>query len=387
MIGFVVFAMLCSFAVGRLSTRHYRRDIISATGRRQQLRILALEVKNLRYKLSAQPRRATRRTSPAEVKLIRRRPCLNIWIKWILSLIYRIYPWAMSYSSFKPETIINWLHQRSRRKHADKIAEGKKRGRPPTPNYIVEAVLRIARECPDYGAAKISGMIKSDLEFTICKKSVIAILRKNGIKPRKKTRRRNPVQNQGWQTLLANHVVWAMDFKTTFDPRGNMIYILNIVDHTRRKLVWSRATYTPCTQWVTQQLREVVGWDEPPYALIFDRDSSFLPVARKTLPSMGIKPVRIGYKCPWHNGVVERFNRTLQEELLDAVLPINVRHMNWLLSKYQEYYNTTRPHMANGGYPPELPQPTADSGVIYGRRKIESVKWLGGLHKSYRWVA
>ncbi|WP_366522212.1 integrase core domain-containing protein [Rhodoferax sp.] len=35
--------------------------------------------------------------------------------------------------------------------------------------------------------------------------------------------------------------------------------------------------------------------------------------------------------CPWLNGVVERFNRTLTEELLKHIIPISVQHLNRLL--------------------------------------------------------
>jgi len=43
--------------------------------------------------------------------------------------------------------------------------------------------------------------------------------------------------------------------------------------------------------------------------------------------------------------------------------------------------------MANGGYPPVLPgQPVNDSVYSGEATKIETVKWLGGLHNSYRWA-
>jgi len=31
-----------------------------------------------------------------------------------------------------------------------------------------------------------------------------------------------------------------------------------------------------------------------------DRDSIFLPIVKQPLPAMGIKTIRIAYKCPWH---------------------------------------------------------------------------------------
>ena len=107
---------------------------------------------------------------------------------------------------------------------------------------------------------------------------------------------------------------------------------------------------------------------------------------------MDIKPIRIGYKCPWQNGVVERFHRTLDEDLLRYVQPLNDRHLNRLLVEFRAYYNTARPHMANGVEPPILPDlsdnPAANDPAFFKTpRKLERKQWLGGLHSSYRWAA
>ncbi|MDP2812751.1 MAG: integrase core domain-containing protein [bacterium] len=47
---------------------------------------------------------------------------------------------------------------------------------------------------------------------------------------------------------------------------------------------------------------------------------------------------------PNDNAHLERFNRTLQEELLDS-LPNNVEIINQVLPKYLQYYNTERLHL------------------------------------------
>nr|WP_242518574.1 integrase core domain-containing protein [Thiorhodovibrio winogradskyi] len=107
---------------------------------------------------------------------------------------------------------------------------------------------------------------------------------------------------------------------------------------------------------------------------------------------MGITPIRIGYKCPWQNGIVERFHRTLDEDLLRYVQPLNDRHLNRLLVEFRAYYNTARPHMANGVEPPILPDltdnPAANDPEFFKTpRKLLRKQWLGGLHSSYRWAA
>ena len=66
---------------------------------------------------------------------------------------------------------------------------------------------------------------------------------------------------------------------------------MNLIDHGRRVLHWSRATYQPTAAWVAQQLRNAfMDLDVLPEAIVMDRDSTFLPIIKQTLPAMGIKP-------------------------------------------------------------------------------------------------
>jgi hypothetical protein len=107
---------------------------------------------------------------------------------------------------------------------------------------------------------------------------------------------------------------------------------------------------------------------------------------------MGIKTIRIGYKCPWQNALVERLHRTLTDEPLRHLQPVDDRHMNRLLDQFREYYNRARPHTANGVGPPMLSEVTNNPAVhdpdfFKAPRKLMRRKWLGGLHSSYRWAA
>ena len=158
-------------------------------------------------------------------------------------------------------------------------------------------------------------------------------------------------------------------------------------------LHWSRATYNPTSEWVAQQLRNaVMDMDDLPEAIVMDRDNIFRPLVKQTLPNMGIKPVRIGYKCPWQNAVVERFHRTLDDELLRYVQPLNDRHLNRLLIEFRKYYHTARPHMACGAEPPIIPSvanipAVNDPDFFTTPGNLARQKWLGRLHSSYRWAA
>lgn len=377
--------------VGRFCVRRYRHDRIAWAQRRLQLKVLTLELKSLRSKVvSAQGLR----TPPAKRRLVHKLPTLQWWQRRLIAWLRLHFPWLTRFMRFSPGTYIRWLQAKSRNGHAMKIAEGKSRGRPPTPQFVVDAIVAIKRDNPRYSAGHIARMISGgELKFRISKQTVAQILKAHGFKPRPKGKRPPREEEPGWLTTLYNQHVMAIDFKNTLDLAGNTMAVLNLIDHGRRVLHWSRATYNPSAEWVAQQLRNAfMDLDELPEAIVMDRDSIFLPIVKQTLPAMGIKTIRIGYKCPWQNAVVERFHRTLADELLRDVQPVNDRHLNRLLVEFRKYYNTARPHMACGTEPPVLPDVTNnpaanDPDFFKTPRKLMRQKWLGGLHSSYRWAA
>jgi transposase InsO family protein len=56
--------------------------------------------------------------------------------------------------------------------------------------------------------------------------------------------------------------------------------------------------------------------------------------------------------CPWQNGKVERFNRTLQVEWAYRQAFRNNAERAAALAPWLEHYNTGRRHTALGGLPP-----------------------------------
>ena len=56
--------------------------------------------------------------------------------------------------------------------------------------------------------------------------------------------------------------------------------------------------------------------------------------------------------CPWQNGKVERFNRTLQVEWAYRRIYLTNTERTLALAPWLEFYNTCRRHSAIGGLPP-----------------------------------
>ena len=70
------------------------------------------------------------------------------------------------------------------------------------------------------------------------------------------------------------------------------------------------------------------------------------------IATLGARHVFIRPHCPWQNGKVERFNRTLQIEWAYRQIFLSNDDRTAALVPWLEFYNTERRHSAIGGLPP-----------------------------------
>ena len=71
-----------------------------------------------------------------------------------------------------------------------------------------------------------------------------------------------------------------------------------------------------------------------------------------TLADLGARHLFIKEHCPWQNGKVERFNRTLQTEWAYAQIFTSNDDRTAALAPWLHTYNHHRRHHALGGHPP-----------------------------------
>ncbi len=62
----------------------------------------------------------------------------------------------------------------------------------------------------------------------------------------------------------------------------------------------------------------------------------------------GVKHIRIQPGKPAQNGIIERFNRTYREDILDAELFENLEHARQISYDWLADYNANRPHQSLG---------------------------------------
>jgi transposase InsO family protein len=87
-------------------------------------------------------------------------------------------------------------------------------------------------------------------------------------------------------------------------------------------------------------------------ALMTDNAWAYRWSLREVAAALGTRQIFIRPRCPWQNGKVERYNRTLQTEwAYRQVFTTNDARCT-ALAPWLEYYNNRRRHSAIGGKPP-----------------------------------
>ena len=257
-------------------------------------------------------------------------------------------------------------------------------GRPPVPENIVDLILDLKRSNLLWGALRISQELRL-MGISLNKKTVASILKENGL-----TTPPMKYQPPTWEALLAesNHI-WAMDFCNIIDLKLFQIYIFSIIDITTREIVWQAVTVHPNRNWIVQQFKNL-SIDEinfPKY-LIIDNDGLYGKWIDSVMKEyFDIKTLRITPGSPWQNGFIERYWKTLQEELIDRLHIKDETSIRHFCSKYQKYYNGIRPHQGILGQTPSKLKIENSIIINLSSVRYEKIKHVHGLFTEFKLVA
>ena len=277
--------------------------------------------------------------------------------------------WATRLVIVKAETVVQW-HRRRFNRHWTEISRA--RGRPRINREIRGLIQKMAGN--GWGAPRIHGELLK-LGFTVSEVSVSRYMPK---------RPPEPDQIKRWLAFLRNHKagIAAMDFFTVPTAGLRVLYCWFVIEHGRRTVLHFNATFNPSPVWVIQQLREAFPFDTAPRHLIFDRDSTFSKEVVRFVRTMGTKPCRTAYRCPWQNPVAERWIGGARRDLFDHVIVLNERHAVRLGRDYINYHRRDRTHLG-------LDKDTPDGREVASRpsrtAEVVALPRLGGLHHRYQW--
>ncbi len=207
-------------------------------------------------------------------------------------------------------------------------------GRPAVDPEIRALIRKISRANPSWGSPRIVGE-----------------LAKVGIVVAKSTVEKYRVHASGspsptWRTFLETHVkdLVSIDFVVVPTVRFEILYVLIVLAHERRRLVHFNVTANPTAQWTAQQMVEAFPFDSAPRYLIRDRDGIYGAAFRRRVRSLDIEEVLTAPRSPWQNPYAERLIGTLRRECLDNVIVLHECHLRRVLRSYIDFYHQWRVH-------------------------------------------
>src|SRR6266849_2081883 len=111
-----------------------------------------------------------------------------------------------------------------------------------------------------------------------------------------------------------------MDFFTVPTLTGRVLFVLVLLTHHRRRIVYLTITEHPSATWTAQQIIDAFPDDTAPRWLVRDRDAIYGDVFRRRVAGMGIGEVISSPSSPWQNPYAERLIGSIRRQCLDHVI-------------------------------------------------------------------
>ena len=228
---------------------------------------------------------------------------------------------------------------------------------------LIEALNGLTDEFPRLGFWKYVDLL-SARGYPWNHKRIYRVYCQLGLNQPRRTKRRLP-ERDPIPLLVPEqpNQVWSADFMSDALYRGSRFRLFNVIDDCNREsLVIEVDTSLRSARLVRvfERLKETRGL---PGVLRTDNGPEFLgEVFVNWCEANGVTINYIEPGKPNQNAYIERFNRSLRNELLDLYLFRNLQQVRELTSRWRKQYNEHRPHDALGGLPP----------AVYAQRLLEN---------------
>ena len=221
-----------------------------------------------------------------------------------------------------------------------------------TPEEVELLILSERADNPGWGARTIREvLIRKGYDNIPCAKTVNNILNRYGCISPEESRKRQPFNR--FEKDLCNQM-WQADFKGEFRmENGQYCYPLDIMDdHSRFAIrVAPRLSTANVVIPVFTEAFQEFGL---PDSILSDNGAQFAGFKKgytqfeRWLMDLDILPIHGRIKHPQTQGKIERFHRTMKDELLKHTVIQDIHDADRKLQQWRDKYNNVRPHEALG---------------------------------------
>jgi putative transposase len=228
------------------------------------------------------------------------------------------------------------------------------RARPRDDSAVIQALSELADKKPARDFSKLFDSLRRRGVIWNHKRvwRVYCLMRLN--KRRKTFKRRLPGQTRCVAQPLAANYCWSMDFMRDTLYSGRVYRVFNVIDdYNREVLVTEIDTNMPSGRIVRILDRIAAERGTYPERLRMDNGPEFIgTVMSAWAEEHGIALDFIKPGKPTRNSYVERFNRTLREEVLDLYIFNSLSEVRAATEEFVREYNEDRPHESLAKMPP-----------------------------------
>ncbi len=218
-----------------------------------------------------------------------------------------------------------------------------------TPSEIEEAILCIRAENPEWGAKTILKVLENNGYTDLpCIRTANNILQRNGCISETESQKR-----QAFLRFQREHCneLWQIDFKGDFPLLdGTRCFPFDIIDDCSRYCIGIFAKNN--TLGVTQSMEAAFREYGLPMAILSDNGGQFTGIRggytqfERWLMDLDILPLHGRPLHPQTQGKIERFHRTMKNELIKRKAFTDLSDADKHLNEWRIKYNEVRPHEA-----------------------------------------
>lgn len=194
-----------------------------------------------------------------------------------------------------------------------------------------KVMVKVQKKYPHLGSSKIRRVYEKE-GFSLYKR----------MKKKRCDNPANPIE-----VPMGSNLEWAMDFMSDSLSNGKKFRTLNIIDQYNRKCLEIAIAYSFPSRKVIEILQRTIDEYGKPMGIRTDNGPEFTSyLFQNWLDNNNIEWIKIQKGKPQQNAIVERFNRTYREDILDANLFSSLNHVYDITKPWKEDYNEQRPHEA-----------------------------------------
>ena len=233
---------------------------------------------------------------------------------------------------------------------------------------MIEAIQSYAHDNPRHGFDKLYPALRAQgVGFGKCR--LYRLYRALKLNLKRKGKRRLPARvKEPLRIPQRPNETWSADFMSDALWSGRRFRTFNVIDDFNREVLRIEIDSNLPARRIVRGLDELIQIRGAPQRLRLDNGPELVSDAlarwaeRHGAELLFIQPGR-----PMQNGIVERFNRTYRDEVLDCYVFETLSEVRRMTAEWIDRYNQQRPHEALGNLAPrqylmaKFPQPSTFS--------------------------